>query len=189
VNVEKSANQAACSVRSAGVNIFCDLYRYVPKGAESRGIEKVLRFLAAMCIHPGWRAVYNLRLSQLFRRLRLYPLSWLMYRWNMFAFSVDIHPAVSIGAGLWMPHPVGIVIARDAVIGCECTIYQNVTVGGRGNPPVIGNQAMIGAGACVLGPAKVGDNVAIGANSVVVDSVPDDVSVGGVPAKILGPRK
>ena len=168
------------------MNLFCDLYRYVPRGAESAGIERLLRFLATMCLHPGWHAVFSVRLAQFLRRIRLYPLSWLVYRWNMLIFSVDIHPAVSLGPGLWMPHPIGIVMARDAIIGRGCTVYQNVTIGGRGTPPVIGDEVMIGAGACVIGPVIAGNHVRIGANAVVVESVDEGLHVGGVPARQIG---
>ena len=141
--------------------------------------------IAAMLFHPGWHAIFNVRLAQLFRRFRLYPLGWLVYRWNMLIFSIDIHPAVSLGSGLWMPHPIGIVIARDAIIGSACTVYQNVTIGGRGAPPVIGDKVKVGAGACVIGPVIVGDHAQVGANAVVVKSVPDNAKAGGVPARIL----
>lgn len=166
--------------------LFEDLYRYVPRGAEARGLVRILRYLATMLLHPGWHAVFGYRLASMFMVLKLYPVSWLIYRWNMFVFSIDIHPRIMIGAGLWIPHPIGIVIARDASLGSECTVYQNATIGGRGAPPSIGNGVMIGAGACIIGPVTVGDNVQIGANAVVVESVPAGAKVGGVPARKIG---
>jgi serine O-acetyltransferase len=162
---------------------FCDLYRYVPRGAESRGVERIFRFLATILVHPGWQMVFLFRLSQGFHRIKLYPLSWILYRLNMHAFSVDIPPSVELGRGAWLPHPVGIVIARDARIGNEVTIYQNATIAGRKTPPTLGDQVVVGAGACVLGPATLGDQVHVGANSLVTRSFPPGVKVAGVPAK------
>jgi serine O-acetyltransferase len=83
---------------------------------------------------------------------------------------------------------IGVVIHKKAIIGMECLIGTNVTVGGRsGFPevPVIGNNVYIATGAKVLGPITVGNNVTIGANSVVINNVPDNAIVAGVPARII----
>ena len=165
--------------------LFADLPRYVPRYAESKGLTKAFRCIAVMLLHPGWHAVFNFRLAQLLRRLKLLPISWLVYRWNMFVFCTDMHPVLKIGPRLWLPHPFGIVIARDAVLGSDCTVYQHATIGGRGDPPLVGDRVMIGAGACIIGPARVGSNVQIGANAVVVEPVPDGVTVAGVPARVV----
>lgn len=166
-------------------NPFCDLYRYVPRGGESRGVERVLRFLATMLVHPGWQTVFLFRLSQGLHKIKLYPLSWLLYRFNMHFFSVDIPPTVELGRGAWLPHPIGIVIARDARIGKEATIYQNATIAGRRRPPILGDGVVVGAGACVLGPAVLGDRVQVAANSLVTRSFAGGVTVAGVPARRL----
>lgn len=104
-------------------------------------------------------------------------------------FACDIPYKTEIGRGTLFPHhALGIVIHPFAVIGENCKIEQNVTIGGRSGLtvlPVIGNNVMIGAGAAVLGPVKVGDNVQIGAGAVVVKDVPDNCVVIGVPAKIV----
>jgi serine O-acetyltransferase len=167
------------------VNLFCDLYRYVPRGGETRGLERLVRFIGTALVHPGWQAVFILRLSQAFHRVKLYPISWFLYRLNMVLFSLDIPPAVELGRGAWLPHPIGIVMSRDTRIGSEATIYQNVTIGGRGQPAVLGNGVMVGAGACVLGPATLGDKVRVGANSLVTRSFPAGVTIAGVPARRL----
>ena len=166
-------------------NPFCDLYRYVPRGGESKGVERVFRFLATMLVHPGWQMVFLFRLSQGFHKIKLYPLSWFLYRFNMHFFSVDIPPAVELGRGAWLPHPIGIVIARDARIGNEVTIYQNTTIAGRRNPPILGDGVVVGAGACVLGPAQLGNRVQVAANSLVTRSFPAGTIVAGVPARRL----
>lgn len=165
------------------LNPFCDLYRYVPGGGETRGIERLIRVVATVFLHPGWQALFIFRLSQVLHKVRLYPLSWFLYRLNMHVFSVDLAPKLELGSGAWVPHPIGIVIARDARIGREATIFPNVTIGGRGQPPVLGDGVVVGAGACVLGPAALGDRVCVGANSLVTHSFPPGVTVAGVPAK------
>ena len=165
------------------IGIIKDLRRCVPRFDESTGIVLIARCVASMVLHPGWMAIFNLRLASGLRKIYLHPFSWLLYRLNMHLFAMDIHPSVTIGWGAWMPHPLGIVIARDSTIGEDSTIFQNVTIGGRGQPSVIGNRVVIGAGACILGPAKLGDNVTVGANSVVTKDVPSDTTVVGSPAR------
>ena len=92
--------------------------------------------------------------------------------------------------GLFIDHGMGIVIGETAEIGDNCTIYQNVTLGGTGKDkgkrhPTIGNNVLIGCGAKVLGPFKVGDNSKIAANAVVLTEVPDNSTAVGVPARVI----
>ena len=94
-----------------------------------------------------------------------------------------IPPSTKIGKGTIIPHSVGIVIHQYSVIGENCVIYQNVTIG-NANGPKIGSGVIIGSGACILGDITIGDNVKIGANAVVLQNVPDNVTVVGIPAKI-----
>jgi len=104
---------------------------------------------------------------------------------------VEIHPAAKLGEGLFIDHGKGVVIGETAVIGDNCTIYHQVTLGGTGRVkhckrhPTIGNNVLIGAGAKVLGPVTVGDNSMIGAGSVVVDDVPSNTTVTGVKAMVI----
>ena len=104
--------------------------------------------------------------------------------------GVDIHPAATLGQGLFIDHAVGVVIGETAVVGKDVTIYQGVTLGGtsleRGKRhPTVGDRVVIGAGAKVLGPLLVGDDARIGANSVVVRDVPAGSVVVGVPGQII----
>jgi serine O-acetyltransferase len=106
-------------------------------------------------------------------------------------FQVDINPAARIGRGIMLDHATGFVVGETAVIGNDCSILQNVTLGGTGKSeedrhPKIGNGVLIGAGAIVLGNIAIGDGARIGAGSVVVKPVPPHVTVAGVPAKVIG---
>jgi serine O-acetyltransferase len=106
-------------------------------------------------------------------------------------FQVDINPAARIGKGIMLDHATGFVVGETAVIGNDCSILQDVTLGGTGKSeedrhPKIGNGVLIGAGAIVLGNIAVGDGARIGAGSVVIKPVPPHVTVAGVPAKIIG---
>lgn len=111
-----------------------------------------------------------------------------------FFTGVEIHPAAKIGRRFFIDHGMGVVIGETAEIGDDVTIYHGVTLGGvslkkEKRHPTIGNNVIIGAGAKVLGPFKVGDRVRIGANSVVLHEVPDDATVVGVPGRIAGDSK
>jgi serine O-acetyltransferase len=91
---------------------------------------------------------------------------------------------------LFIDHGSGVVIGETAVIGDDCTIYQGVTLGGTGKDkgkrhPTLGNNVMVGCGAKILGPFKVGDNARIAANAVVLDEVPPNSTAGGVPARVV----
>jgi serine O-acetyltransferase len=104
--------------------------------------------------------------------------------------GVEIHPAAKIGRRLVIDHGMGIVIGATAEIGDDCLFYQGVTLGGTGaargkRHPTIGNNVMIGCGAKVLGPFKVGDNARIAANSVVLNEVPANSTVVGVPGRVV----
>jgi serine O-acetyltransferase len=110
---------------------------------------------------------------------------WLSYMTTAMT-GVEIHPAARIGRGLFIDHGVGVVIGETAEVGDDVTIYQGVTLGGTGfargkRHPTVGNEAMIGAGAALLGPIEIGERAKIGANSVVIHDVPPNSTVVGNP--------
>ena len=107
-----------------------------------------------------------------------------------FFTGIEIHPGAKIGKGLMIDHGMGVVIGETAEIGDNCTLYQGVTLGGTGKDigkrhPTLGNNVMVGAGAKVLGPFKIGDNTKIAANAVVLEEIPDNCTAVGIPAKIV----
>ena len=104
--------------------------------------------------------------------------------------GIEIHPGAKIGKGLLIDHGSGVVIGETAEIGDYCLLYQGCTLGGTGKDhgkrhPTLGNNVMVGAGAKILGPFKVGDNAKIAANAVVLKEVPPNSTAVGVPARIV----
>ena len=104
--------------------------------------------------------------------------------------GIEIHPSAKIGKGFFIDHGMGVVIGETAEIGDYVTIFQGVTLGGTGKErgkrhPTLGNHVVVGAGAKILGGITVGDNVKIGANSVVLKNVAANSTVIGVPARVI----
>ena len=104
--------------------------------------------------------------------------------------GIEIHPGAQIGKGLFIDHGNGVIIGETAIIGDNVTLYQGVTLGGTGKEqgkrhPTIGNNVMISAGAKILGSFTIGDNSKIGAGSVVLEEVPPNSTVVGVPGHVV----
>ena len=107
-----------------------------------------------------------------------------------FLTGVEIHPGATVGKGLVIDHGEAVVIGETAEIGDNCTLYQGVTLGGTGKDtgkrhPTLGNNVLVGSGAKVLGPFKVGDNAKIAAGAVVLKEIPPDCTAVGIPAKVV----
>lgn len=104
--------------------------------------------------------------------------------------GIEIHPSAKIGKRLFIDHGSGVVIGETAEIGDDCTIYQGATLGGTGKDtgkrhPTLGNNVMVGSGAKILGPIKVGDNSKIAAGAVVLNEVPENSTAVGIPARVV----
>lgn len=104
--------------------------------------------------------------------------------------GIEIHPGATIGEGLFIDHGNGVIIGETTIIGNNCTLYQGVTLGGTGKEqgkrhPTLGDNVMVSAGAKVLGSFKIGDNSKIGAGSVVLEEVPPNSTVVGVPGHVV----
>ena len=113
-----------------------------------------------------------------------------MSQWGRFWTGIEIHPGATIGKGLFIDHGAGVVIGETAELGDNCTLYQGCTLGGTGKDkgkrhPTLGDNVLVGAGAKILGPFKVGDNARIAANAVVLEEVPPNSTAVGVPARIV----
>lgn len=132
---------------------------------------------------------YMYKISNFFYKIKLLPIAYLIKIMIRILFSCEISYKTKIGKKVKFEHNgLGIVIHEKAFIGDNCTILQNVTIGGRSNIkelPVIGNNVLIGAGCIIIGNVKIGNNAKIGAGSVVVKNVPENAVVVGNPAKVI----
>ncbi|MDO5560690.1 MAG: serine O-acetyltransferase EpsC [Oscillospiraceae bacterium] len=140
--------------------------------------------------YSGLHAVRSYRFSHWCYKRKLFTMARIISQMSRFFTGIEIHPGATIGKGLFIDHGMGVVIGETAEIGDNCLIYQGVTLGGTGKDkgkrhPTLGNNVMVGAGAKVLGPFKVGDNVKIAANAVVLEEIPPNSTAVGVPARII----
>ncbi len=141
-------------------------------------------------LYPGFHVLIWHRIAHfLYRHHRYFLSRWISQAGRAFT-GIEIHPGAQIGSGLFIDHGMGVVIGETAVIGDNCTIYHNVTLGGTGKEkgrrhPTIGNNVLIGTGAKLLGAINIGNNALIGANAVVLNDVPDEATVVGVPGKVV----
>ena len=143
-----------------------------------------------LTLYPGIKAVSAHRRAHWCYQHNLKFLARAISQASRRRTGIEIHPGATIGRRLVIDHGMGIVIGETAEIGDDCLIYHGVTLGGTGHDvgkrhPTIGNNVLIGAGAKVLGPFKVGDNSRIAANSVVLTEIPSDSTAVGIPAKIV----
>lgn len=146
--------------------------------------------LSVVFLYAGFHALVWHKPAHFLYRHHRYTFARLISQLGRHFTGIEIHPGATIGKNLFIDHGMGIVIGETAEIGDNCTIYHGVTLGGTGKDtgkrhPTIGNNVLIGAGAKVLGPFKVGDNSMIGANSVVLKEVPPNTTVAGVPGRMV----
>ncbi len=146
--------------------------------------------LEILFLYPGLKAV------RMHRRAHKHWLKGHYFRARLISqrcsrkTGIEIHPGATIGRRFFIDHGTGVVIGETAEIGDDVTVYQGVTLGGTGKDhgkrhPTIGNNVMIGSGAKILGPFKVGDGSRIAAGAVVLSEVPDNCTAVGVPAKVV----
>ena len=114
---------------------------------------------------------------------------WILPR-NRFFTGIEIHPGAKIGRRLFIDHGTGVVIGETTIVGNDVTLFHGVTLGGTGKEkgkrhPTIGNNVFIGSGAKILGNIIIGNNVKIGANAIILKDVPSNVTIVGVPGKIV----
>lgn len=141
-------------------------------------------------LYPGVKAIRMYRRAHFYYEHKLYFLARLVSQRAVRKTGIEIHPGAKIGRRLVIDHGTGIVIGETTEIGDDVLIYQGVTLGGTGKDvgkrhPTIGNNVMISAGAKVLGPFKIGDNSRVAAGAVVLEEVPPNATVVGVPARVV----
>ncbi len=140
--------------------------------------------------YPGVWAIANYRIAHKLYKWGFKLLARFIMGISQFITNIDIHPAATIGRRVFIDHGIGVVIGETAIVGDDVTIYQGVTLGGvsleKGKRhPTIERGVVLGAGAKVLGNITIGYNSKIGANSVVVRSVPPESTAVGIPAKVV----
>ncbi|HVZ83870.1 MAG TPA: serine O-acetyltransferase [Terracidiphilus sp.] len=146
--------------------------------------------LEVMLCYPGLWAVWFHRASHQLWQAKLYLPARLLSQIARFFTGVDIHPGAHLGRRLFIDHATGVVIGETAIVGNDVTIYQGVTLGGTGKQhgkrhPTICDRVFIGNNANILGNINVGENSRVGAGSVVLNDVPPNSTVVGVPAHIV----
>ncbi len=147
-------------------------------------------WLEVLFCYPGLQALLMHRIARWMYNVGIPFLPRLTSHLARFFTGVEIHPGATIGKGVFIDHGMGVVIGETAIIGDRVLIYQGVTLGGTGKEtgkrhPTLGECVVVGAGAKVLGNLQIGDNVRIGAGSVVLRDVPSDCTVVGVPGRIV----
>lgn len=144
-------------------------------------------------LYPSIHALIFHRRAHFLYKRHLFFLARLISQISRFITGIEIHPGAKIGKGLFIDHGMGVVIGETAEIGDNVTIFHGVTLGGTGKDkgkrhPTVGNNVVIGAGAKILGPIKIGDGAKIGANAVVLKEVPSKATAVGIPARIIMTR-
>ena len=141
-------------------------------------------------LYPSFKVILSYRVAhKLYAKKHYFMARWISQR-AVRKTGIEIHPGATIGKGLFIDHGSGVIIGETAILGDNVTLYQGVTLGGTGKEqgkrhPTLGNNVMVSAGAKVLGSFKIGDNSKIGAGSVVLEEVPPNCTVVGVPGRIV----
>ena len=166
------------------MGLLADAKSMLKKDPAARSLAEV------MLLYPGFHALVFYRVSHWFYKHGRLFCARMVSQWGRGFTGIEIHPGATIGDGLFIDHGAGVVIGETTVIGDNCTLYQGVTLGGTGKDqgkrhPTLGNDVLVGAGAKVLGPVRVGENARVAAGAVVLDAVPDNATAVGVPARIV----
>lgn len=149
--------------------------------------------LEVLLTYPGLHAIVAHRLAHgLWQRGMRFAARWLSYFTRMFT-QIDIHPGATIGRRFFIDHGCGVVIGETAEVGDDVTLYHGVTLGGVSwnagkRHPTLCDGVMVGAGAKILGPVTVGKRARVGANSVVIHDIPENMTVVGIPGRVVLPE-
>ncbi|MBL7714146.1 MAG: serine O-acetyltransferase [Bdellovibrionales bacterium] len=146
--------------------------------------------LEVLFLYPGVKAVFFHRIAHALDCAHIPFIPRAIAEFSRFLTGIEIHPGAKIGKRLVIDHGMGLVIGQTSVIGDDCILFHGVTLGGthfekKKRHPTLGNHVVIGAGAKILGNIRIGDGVRVGANSVVIQDVPDHTTAVGIPAKVV----
>ncbi|MGI6045706.1 MAG: serine O-acetyltransferase [Eggerthellaceae bacterium] len=170
------------------MNIFTTMYEDV-KAVKERDPAAMSAFIIWLT-YPGLHARWWWVLTHWLWNIHLKSLARIISQLIRFFTGVEIHPAAQIGRRFFIDHAMAVIIGETTIIGDDCTLYQCVTLGGTGKEtgkrhPTLGNNVLVGVGASVLGNITIGDNSKVGGGAVVVDDVPPNTTVVGIPGKIV----
>ncbi len=141
-------------------------------------------------LYPSFKVILSYRVAhKLYRRKHYFLARWISQRAAR-KTGIEIHPGARIGKGLFIDHGSGVIIGETTIIGDNVTLYQGVTLGGTGKEkgkrhPTLKDNVMVSAGAKILGSFTIGENSKIGAGSVVLEEVPPNCTVVGVPGRVV----
>lgn len=155
-----------------------------------KNMDPSINSVLEVFLYPSFRVLLYYKIAHYFYLKKCYFIARYISEFAKRRTGIEIHPGAMIGKNLFIDHGCGVVIGETAIIGDNVLIYHGVTLGGTGKEkgkrhPTIGNNVMIGSGAKVLGNIEIGDFVKIGANSIVLESVPSNCTVVGIPGKIV----
>ena len=181
---KKNIKKAASTLNKIAASIKYDVKAVRERDPAAKSDAEVL------LLYSGMHALLAYRVSHFLHEKKLYLPARAVSQLARFATGIEIHPGAKIGKGLVIDHGMGVVIGETAEIGDNCTLYQGVTLGGTGKDvgkrhPTLGNNVLVGAGAKVLGPFKIGDGSKIAANAVVLEEIPENSTAVGIPAKVV----
>lgn len=147
-------------------------------------------WLEVLICYQGFQAIFCYRIAHWIDKAEIAFLPRFISYLTRFVTGIEIHPKAHIGKGVFIDHGTGIVIGETAIIGEYSLIYQGVTLGGTGKEkgkrhPTLGKNVVVGCGAKLLGNIRIGDNVRIGAGSVVLHDVPSNCTIVGIPGKVV----
>ena len=162
-------------------NLYLDAKNIREKDPAAKSIFEV------MVLYPGFHILVWHRIAHSLYKIHLFFIARLISQLARFLTGIEIHPGATIGKRLFIDHGMGIVIGETTIIGDDCVLFHQVTLGGTGKDknkrhPTLGNNVLVGTGAKVLGPIEIGDNTKIGAGAVVLKKVEANTTVVGIPA-------
>ena len=181
--IKKKVNGTKAAVNTAVQSVKYDVHAIRERDPAAKSDLEVL------LLYSGMHALLAHRVAHYLHGKKCYFGARAVSQISRFITGIEIHPGAKIGKGLVIDHGMGVVIGETAEIGDNCTIYQGVTLGGTGKDvgkrhPTLGDNVLVGAGAKVLGPFKIGNNSKIAANAVVLEAIPENCTAVGIPAKV-----